>query len=85
MTKGAPWKGIDSHGCGWWIEHGVDALVVALRNAMSLPRAVLDEMGARGVEWVKRDYSWDAIAKQMAAVYQWLECGGDSPETVMLQ
>ena len=22
-TKGAPWQDLETHGCGWWIDHGV--------------------------------------------------------------
>ena len=26
-TKGAPWRALQSEGCGWWIDHGIEPLV----------------------------------------------------------
>jgi glycosyltransferase involved in cell wall biosynthesis len=50
-TKGAPWNGLESEGCGWWIDHGVEPLAEALARAMALPREALKEMGDKGREW----------------------------------
>jgi glycosyltransferase involved in cell wall biosynthesis len=81
-TKGAPWAGLEVECCGWWIDHGIEALAAALSRAMALPRATLDEMGARGRAWMSRDFGWDAIASKMAAVYAWLARDADPPEWV---
>ncbi len=70
-TKGAPWKGLVDNACGWWIDHGVEPLAATLAEAMALPRAALDEMGARGRAWMARDFSWDRIAAEMVDVYRW--------------
>ena len=35
-TKGAPWKELETHKCGWWIDIGVESLAVALKESMSL-------------------------------------------------
>ena len=81
-TKGAPWQGLNTHHCGWWIEHGTDAIESALRRAMSLPRAELDAMGARGRDWVSAAFSWDRIAVEMEQLYRWCLTGGDAPAFV---
>jgi glycosyltransferase involved in cell wall biosynthesis len=81
-TKGAPWAGLETHGCGWWIEHGVEPLAAALRTAMSLPPEERRAMGGRGRAWMERDFAWDGIARQMAAVYRWLVQGGERPACV---
>jgi glycosyltransferase involved in cell wall biosynthesis len=78
-TKGAPWGGLATKGCGWWIDHGVEPLAVTLARAMSTPRGTLADMGARGREWMRRDFSWDRAAGDMLAVYRWLARGAQPP------
>jgi glycosyltransferase involved in cell wall biosynthesis len=70
-TVGAPWSGLVSEQCGWWIDHGVDALEVTLRQAMKLSAAERAMMGRRGSAWMRRDFGWEAIARDMASVYRW--------------
>jgi glycosyltransferase involved in cell wall biosynthesis len=81
-TRGAPWAALETNGCGWWIDHGVEPLADALRLAMAMPRDALQVMGERGRAWMIRDYSWQGVAGDMAKVYQWLACGGEPPATV---
>jgi glycosyltransferase involved in cell wall biosynthesis len=81
-TKGAPWVGLETERCGWWIDHGIETLAAALSGAMALPREELCAMGGRGRAWVARDFGWDAIAGKMAAVYRWLSGKIDRPEWV---
>ncbi len=81
-TKGAPWGGLEAHGCGWWVEHGPDALAAALNKAVTMPRAELKEKGARGRAWMAADFSWDAVGRDMLAVYNWLARGGERPPSV---
>ena len=81
-TRGAPWSGLARVGCGWWIDQGVDPLATTLANAMSMTREALKEMGARGRDWMARDFSWDRVARDMLAVYRWLSHATEPPETV---
>jgi glycosyltransferase involved in cell wall biosynthesis len=81
-TKGAPWRGLDSEGCGWWIDHGVDPLAAALSDAMVLPRETLKTMGGKGRAWMARDFSWARVADDMRAMYRWLARDGDRPASV---
>lgn len=81
-TKGAPWVGLEEHQCGWWIDIGIEPLTKALTKAMALDDAARREMGARGREWMKRDFDWNAIGRKMKAAYEWLLNGGDKPEWV---
>ncbi len=81
-TKGAPWAGLEAHGCGWWVDHGVEPLAATLRTAMALPDEARADMGKRGREWMARDFSWDKVASQMSAVYKWLACSDEQPSTV---
>jgi glycosyltransferase involved in cell wall biosynthesis len=81
-TRGAPWSGLARTGCGWWIDQGVDPLAATLVNAMSITRERLKAMGARGREWMARDFSWDRVARDTIAVYRWLSHATEPPETV---
>lgn len=78
VTKGAPWRGLDERRCGWWIDHGVDALAAALGQAMALSDAARAEAGARGRDWIRDEFSWGPIGRRMRAVYDWL--GGFAPK-----
>lgn len=82
VTKGAPWSGLIDHDAGWWIEIGMDPLVAALEEALALPEERLRVMGENGRAWMKRDFSWASIARQMLAFYTWLLEGGPKPACV---
>lgn len=82
-TKGAPWKGLLTHRCGWWIDIGVEQLVAALREATNLPPDNLRNMGRRGRAYVEQCFGWPSIAQQMLSVYRWVLKQGDKPDCVM--
>jgi glycosyltransferase involved in cell wall biosynthesis len=84
-TKGAPCRGLECEGCGWWIDHGIEPLVATLAEAMDMERGVLRAKGAKGRAWMKRDFSWDRVAHDMLAVYGWLSSGSEMPGTVRLK
>ena len=56
--------------CGWWIEIGVEPLVVALKEAMGLADEERKRMGENGRELVKAKYQWPRIAGEMEKVYK---------------
>jgi len=80
-TRGAPWADLETFGCGWWVDIGVDPLVHALREAMALSDEERRAMGARGRDYVRR-YDWDNIAKQTIEVYSWILGQGPQPDIV---
>jgi glycosyltransferase involved in cell wall biosynthesis len=71
-TLATPWKDLEIHRCGWWIETGEEPLVAALKQALSVPLDEMREMGVRGRALVQGKYSWTPIGAQMAEVYFWL-------------
>lgn len=81
-TKGAPWEGLHTHCCGWWIDIGVEPLAAALREATSLPPDILRKMGRRGRAYVEQ-FGWPHIAEQMLSVYRWVLGRGDKPDCVV--
>jgi len=82
VTQGAPWSGVRTHRCGWWIEGGVAPLVACLEQALTLPPAELAEMGTRGREWMTREFSWEPVARMMLTTYRWLHEDGTPPDWV---
>jgi glycosyltransferase involved in cell wall biosynthesis len=81
-TKGAPWAGLETNSCGWWVDHGPEALTATLRKALALPTDQRRQMGARGRDWMRQDFSWDRIAADMIAAYEWVKSGGTPPPQV---
>jgi len=82
VTKGAPWQGVMSENCGWWIENNERSLYQSLSNAMCLSQLELHEMGLRGQRWMKRDFSWGGLATRMLCAYKWLLGRGAKPDCV---
>ena len=64
-TKGAPWKGLEAHGCGWWTDVNAASLRAALADCASRARVELAEMGARGRAWMLSDFTWRACAERV--------------------
>lgn len=85
VSQGAPWPGILSEGCGWWVENELESLVTALDSAMSLSSSELNSMGLKGRSWMVRDYSWTSIGEKMNAAYKWLLSGGVRPNWVRVE
>ncbi len=83
-TDGTPWQGLASNGCGWWVGQGPQPLATAMRAAMAMPDDALLAMGRLGREWMLRDFSWSAVARDMLAAYSWLRQGGEKPSFVFV-
>lgn len=83
-TKGAPWAGLETHDCGWWVDHGHEALEAAIMNALSLPERERAAMGARGRAWMARDFGWNGIAERMVDAYLWCLGRCERPDFVEL-
>lgn len=81
-SKGAPWQGLETHGCGWWVDHGEEALARTLLAAAALSIADRAAMGARGRAWMQRDFSWDRMATMALEAYAWLLGREDRPAFV---
>ena len=79
VSKGAPWSPLDGHGCGWWIDCGVESFEAGLQRALSCSDERLAEMGLRGREWISAEFGWRAVASQAAALYEWLHEGAPEP------
>lgn len=80
-TRGAPWADLETFGCGWWIDIGVEPLVVALREAIALSDDQRSAMGELGLSYVQR-YNWGSIARHTADIYRWVLNQGPKPDCV---
>lgn len=79
-TRNAPWQGLETEDCGWWIHLDQDILTGTLRTALSLPAPELAGMGRRGRAWVARDFAMTQVAGRMREVYLWAAGRGPKPE-----
>jgi glycosyltransferase involved in cell wall biosynthesis len=82
VTKGAPWQGLESHECGWWIDIGESPLVECLKEALSMSKERLERCGLNGRAWMERDFSWPHIGQMMYETYMWLLNGGTLPDWI---
>ncbi len=83
-SQGTPWQGLERERCGRWVPIGVEPLAAALKEMMAMSDEERAAMGARGREWIRRDFSWKGIGAQMKAAYEWLLISGkkDRPNMV---
>ena len=81
-TKGAPWKDLETHKSGWWIDIGVQPLKFALEEAMLKTSVELLDMGRNGRALVKAKYSMESVAKQMIELYNWVLTKKNKPSFV---
>ena len=84
VTQGAPWEGLERNRCGWWIPLREESLFNTLQDAMSMTTQELRDMGARGREWMRREFVWEEVGRRMAKTYEWLLHGGETPPWVKL-
>jgi len=68
-SRGTPWEGLQTKGCGLWVDNDPQSLAAAIREIRMMP---LSEMGRRGRLWMEREFSWHFVSNQMLAVYR--EC-----------
>lgn len=82
-SHGAPWKGLVEKQCGWWVPLSENDFAETMRISMRMPLNELSAMGGRGYEWMKSDFSWPAIGRQMMNAYEWLLKAGPRPGCVV--
>lgn len=84
VTKGAPWSGLESYGCGWWIEGGEGPLVECLNHVLALPNSELQTMGMLGRKWMDQEFSWRHVGNMMYQTYSWMLGNGPLPDWIIL-
>jgi len=66
-SRGTPWRRIEEVGCGLWVANDAETLSRAIDSASRMP---LREMGARGRDWMVREFNWPRIAARMLELYR---------------
>ena len=70
VTDTTPWRGLAKERAGWcepWTGYAA-----ALRRALALDEADLSAQGARGRDWMARDFSWQQSAARLREFYRHL-------------
>lgn len=83
-SQGTPWEGLEVNHCGKWVPIGVEPLAEALKELTALSDEERIAMGQKGIDWIRRDFSWEGIGAKMKAAYAWLLGQGERPECVRL-
>ena len=65
-SQGTPWAGVEARDCGLWVNNSPESLVAGIE---SIRHKALPEMGMRGRDWMKEEFSWAAIAGTMFIIY----------------
>ncbi len=72
-STGSPWSELEARGCGFWRDVTPASLASAIDEAASRD---LPAMGAKGLQWVRENFSWDKAVCKEAELIRSL-CGGD--------
>ena len=70
-------------GAAFRIESDADSIASQLVRLFELSPVELRNVGARGLELVKRDHQWASVAAKMIAVYEWMLGNGPAPENLL--
>lgn len=73
VSNKAPWEKINHINCGWCVEDKVESYAKSLDIALNTPSEILLQMGKRGMDWMKEDFSWPSIALKTLQTYKWME------------
>jgi len=70
VSSGLPqWQEVVKYGCGLWVKNDPQTLAQAILKMRELD---LPDMGEKGRQWMKKEFSWEAIGKEMLKVYKQL-------------
>lgn len=67
VSRETPWKAVEDKQCGLWVDNTPESLARAIR---SIRQMRLAEMGKRGWEWMKAEFSWESIGAEMLGLYR---------------
>jgi glycosyltransferase involved in cell wall biosynthesis len=69
VTRTAPWQGLETHRCGFWVDDSAAALAAALERIAD-PGLDRRAMGQRGREWMRAEHSWNNVARRILHAYE---------------
>jgi glycosyltransferase involved in cell wall biosynthesis len=65
-SRSTPWIRLEEEGCGLWVDNDPPSLALAISRMRDMPR---EEMGRRGREWMRAEFSWDRAAREVSNAY----------------
>ncbi|MGI9074373.1 MAG: glycosyltransferase [Bryobacteraceae bacterium] len=68
-SRGTPWREVEQHQCGLWVENDPGSLATAIGRINQCDRFA---MGQRGREWMRTDFCWLERARRMLSLYEQL-------------
>lgn len=68
-SRNTPWKEIENHNCGYWIENTPEEVSKAIEAMLN---ADYKEMGNRGKEYSHNEFEWGNIAGKFAEIFDLL-------------
>ena len=68
-SEGAPWAGLETERCGYWVPIGAAPMAEGLRRMMTLDDGERRQMGQRGRAWMLGAYSWQSVAGDLLKCY----------------
>jgi len=81
-TKGAPWKIVEEHSCGWWIDNNQESINNKIAEFLQLSASEVREMGIRGIEMIKDNFSVERVALKNKQLYEWLLNKAPKPDFI---
>jgi poly(glycerol-phosphate) alpha-glucosyltransferase len=84
LTRECNFPELATAGAAIEVPAGRSGILAGLRRFLNLTEAERQQMGGRGLELVKKTYTWTAVGLQMKSVYDWLQAGGSRPDCVQL-
>lgn len=83
-TKGTPWEDLQKEGIGWWTDIDVNSISDAITESLMLSDIDRFNMGIKGREFVKDNFSIDVISESMIDLYKWVDGKIEMPDFVDL-
>jgi glycosyltransferase involved in cell wall biosynthesis len=83
VTEACNMPEIESFGTGWQVELSAQALAKGMTELLRNTPEENEAMGLRGLNLIRSNYTWPAVARQMAEVYSWVQ-GGPAPTTTRM-
>lgn len=81
-SHGMPWQELPANGCGWWISNDQASIDNTIMEAYAFGSDRLREMGMKGRELMRNNYSVEALGKKMKSLYEWILGETKRPEFV---
>ena len=82
-TTATPFKELSENDIGWYVDPSTLDITKALNDALKLEKTDLIDIGERGFNFMRSQYSLNATNSKMESLYGWLVNGGKMPEFVV--